>query len=266
MNRISELMKGSRAVICFDDISRNASKEHGGPAAIEVETGLLLYSMILRMRPKVIVETGTYKGYSAAWMASALADIQDNYPDAIQRGHLWTIDHNNKDPKEFWDWLDISPYITYNVGNSFSWDPDLPDKIDFLWLDADHSKKAVIDEFIKFKLRLADYCVVGFHDTWLVPEISEAIEEIKKCHMPEGYKIEHLYFRNLRGMDMLLLHKGELLTKKQINEMNQVGLKAAEAGAKSAKDILVQLTQNPIGEPPILSAKDFLNHIENKGK
>lgn len=253
MNRISKLIENSKAVICFDDISINASDEHGGPAAIEVETGLFLYSTILRMRPKVIVETGTYKGYSSAWMASALADIQDNIPNAIQKGHLWTVDHNDKQPWNLWESLDISHYITYYVCSSESWEPDFKGKIDFLWLDADHSKNAIIKEFNKFKGQLADYCFVGFHDTWLVPEIAEGIDEIKLYHVPKGYKIEHLYFRNLRGMDMLLLHKkvpaiknylGGIIPKGKspednLKEIQVAGLKGAEAG-KKFKDFVTE--------------------------
>lgn len=48
--------------------------------------GLLLYSLVRYMQPRAIVEVGTWRGYSAAWLARGLQDNGD-------AGHLYAIDN-----------------------------------------------------------------------------------------------------------------------------------------------------------------------------
>ena len=42
------------------------------PASISPQSGLLLHALVLNLRPRVAVETGTFLGASTLWMASAL--------------------------------------------------------------------------------------------------------------------------------------------------------------------------------------------------
>ncbi len=42
------------------------------PASISPEAGLLLYSLVLNLRPRVAVETGTFVGASTIWIAAAM--------------------------------------------------------------------------------------------------------------------------------------------------------------------------------------------------
>jgi predicted O-methyltransferase YrrM len=48
------------------------------PASLSVEAGLLLHALVRNIRPRVVIETGTFVGVSALWIAAALAENGDN--------------------------------------------------------------------------------------------------------------------------------------------------------------------------------------------
>ncbi|MBC7835744.1 MAG: class I SAM-dependent methyltransferase [Phycisphaerales bacterium] len=47
------------------------------PASLSPEAGLLVHSLIRNIRPRVIIETGTFIGMSTLWMAAALQENRD---------------------------------------------------------------------------------------------------------------------------------------------------------------------------------------------
>lgn len=47
------------------------------PASISPDGGMLLHSIVRNVRPKLVVETGTFLGMSAMWIAAALAENGD---------------------------------------------------------------------------------------------------------------------------------------------------------------------------------------------
>lgn len=47
------------------------------PASLAPEAGLLVHSLVRNIRPKVVIETGTFVGMSTIWIASALAENGD---------------------------------------------------------------------------------------------------------------------------------------------------------------------------------------------
>ncbi|MEL6795777.1 MAG: class I SAM-dependent methyltransferase [Planctomycetota bacterium] len=47
------------------------------PASISPEAGLLLFSLVRNIRPRTVVEVGSFIGVSTIWMAAALNDIGD---------------------------------------------------------------------------------------------------------------------------------------------------------------------------------------------
>lgn len=62
------------------------------PSSIAPEAGLLLHALVLNIRPRLVVETGTCLGVSTIWMAGALR--------AIGGGELHTFDLYSKPPDE----------------------------------------------------------------------------------------------------------------------------------------------------------------------
>ncbi len=47
------------------------------PASISPEAGLLLFSLVRNIRPRTVVEVGSFMGVSTIWMAAALAEVGD---------------------------------------------------------------------------------------------------------------------------------------------------------------------------------------------
>jgi len=97
------------------------------------ETGRLLHLLVRVVAPKVILEIGTSVGYSALWMASALAQNGG--------GALWTIESHavrfaraqrNIEESGLAEWIH---QVKGHAPEVFS-QIELPQKIDFAFLDA----------------------------------------------------------------------------------------------------------------------------------
>lgn len=184
----------------------SAAPEYGNGSAVEYETGLFLYSFVFRLKPLLIVETGTHWGFSGAFMALALAEHAQRYPN--QSGLLYSIDMNGYEGRaeRLWKRLGVDQFIVYHVGSSLE-APLLDPPISFLWLDADHETEFVIEEFLHFQPKLNQQSVwVGFHDTRLDVRMSPAVETIVQELAPKTHtRINHVRMRNLRGMDLIQL-------------------------------------------------------------
>lgn len=86
--------------------------------SVECEVGEFLYAMVRVLKPEHILETGTYKGISAAYMAQGLFDNKF--------GEITTIEYNRdfiEEAKSLWVKLGLSNFITPIQGLSYSFDP-----------------------------------------------------------------------------------------------------------------------------------------------
>lgn len=178
-----------------------AAPEFGGGNALEVETGMFLYALTLRLKPRCVVQTGTHYGYSSAWITAALADNYAAYPEKGP-GHLYTWDKDDADGRAnaLLVRLGLRNLATLYIGDTAdlsSGTSDLP-PIDFLYLDADHTTEAVLAEWQRFSPRLAPNALVGFHDTRLDIREAEAVRVIEEYTGHVALKL-----RNLRGFDLL---------------------------------------------------------------
>lgn len=109
----------------------------------------ILYALIRSLKPVVLVEVGTYRGYAACYMARAL---QEN-----NSGHLYCIDNFSLDdhvwrygdPEKHWNEnlaaCGVRNWVTLLRGdsNKVQW----PDKVDFAYIDGWHSYRAVQLDF-----------------------------------------------------------------------------------------------------------------------
>lgn len=90
-----------------------------------------LLSMFSRMiRPRVVLEIGTYLGYSALCFAEGLAD----------GGKVITLDINEETNKVARSFVDKSEYrdrIEFHLGNAVEIIPTLPGEFDLVFIDAD---------------------------------------------------------------------------------------------------------------------------------
>ncbi len=112
-------------------------------------------SMISKIiRPKTILEIGTYTGYSALCLAEGM---QNN-------GILHTIDHNEElvdFQKKFFNISDYKDQIKQHLGNALDIIPSLDEKFDLVFIDADKANysnyfHAIIDKMNQGGVILSD--------------------------------------------------------------------------------------------------------------
>ena len=165
----------------------------GGGYAVEIEIAELLHGFVRAVKPKVVVETGTHKGFSALVIAKAL---QQN-----GEGHLYTVDLEDHKVRALLDRFGVGKLVT--VSNMYSAkflkSMRADTVVDLLWLDADHTKEAVLEEFMAAERLLRPGSYVGFHDTIIDPREDAAVREIRRLR-PSW---EYVRFVSARGFDLM---------------------------------------------------------------
>jgi predicted O-methyltransferase YrrM len=162
--------------------------------AVELEIGELLYAVVRALKPKVVVETGTHKGFSALMIAQALKENEV--------GHLYTIDRENHGVSAEFGAFGLSDQATFIMLDSAMAIAGLAasiPKIDLLWLDADHGTQAVLAEVTAARRLLGSGSYVAFHDTLSDPNEDVAIQRLREEY-PEW---EYIRFLSSRGFDLM---------------------------------------------------------------
>ena len=98
------------------------------------------------MRPRRVLEIGTYTGYSALCLAEGLTED----------GLLITIDVNEELEDFTRSFFDKSPYknkIDYRIANAVELIPTLPDTFDLVFIDADKLNYALYYDLVIDKVR-----------------------------------------------------------------------------------------------------------------
>ena len=132
-------------------------------------------SMISKLiRPKTILEIGTYTGYSALCLAEGLR----------KKGVLHTIDHNEElvaIQKKYFDKSDYKTNIIQHLGNALDIVPKINEKFDLVFIDADKSNyinyfNVIIGKMNNGGVILSDN--VLWSGKVLEPQISDDIDTI----------------------------------------------------------------------------------------
>lgn len=103
--------------------------------------GQLLRMLMLMLRPRTVVEIGTYSGYSALAMASGMPE----------EGTLYTFEINDEQEEFTRPWLENAPYaakVEMQVGNVFELLPPMQLCIDAAFIDANKREYAEYYELI----------------------------------------------------------------------------------------------------------------------
>lgn len=110
---------------------------HGRMASGHLQ-GRLLKMFVRMMRPKRILEVGTFSGYSALCMAEGLDE----------NGHIWTYEINDEQEEFTRPWIENSPYadrITFMIGDAITEAPKLGIEFDMAFIDGD--KRTYIETY-----------------------------------------------------------------------------------------------------------------------
>lgn len=110
-------------------------------------------SMFSKMiRPKVVLEIGTYLGYSALCFAEGLAD----------GGKVVTLDVNeetNKVARSFVEKSAFADKIEFHLGNAIEIIPQLPETFDFVFIDADKTNYSNYYNLVFDKVRPGGFII-----------------------------------------------------------------------------------------------------------
>ena len=120
--------------------------------AAECEVSDLVGALVVALKPKVVVETGTHLGGTASRIVGALR--------YNQFGHLWTIENDPDMARHAARGIE-GEWATVVCGWSLEWTP--PDGIGFAWLDSDIVCRPW--ELRRYWARFAPGAIVGVHDT-----------------------------------------------------------------------------------------------------
>lgn len=114
--------------------------------------GRLLAMFSQMIRPRRILEIGTFMGYSALCLAEGLADD----------GKLFTLDiepETNKIAKEFWAQTEFNNKIEPFLGNASEIIPNLNETFDLVFIDADKPAYANYYDLVFPKLRVGGFII-----------------------------------------------------------------------------------------------------------
>ena len=114
--------------------------------------GQLLRMLVGMVRPRRILEVGTFSGYSALAMAAALPP----------GGELYTFEVNDEMEDFARGWFDASPYgsrIRFTVGDALTLVPALGLDFDFVFIDGDKRQYADYYAMAKHQLAPGGYIV-----------------------------------------------------------------------------------------------------------
>lgn len=122
--------------------------------------GRILKMLVEMMRPKMILELGTYSGYSGLCLAEGQAAAAQNEGWAKDEYHLHTIEINDEQEDFTLPWFKNSPYadnITMHIGDAMEIVPTLDVTFDMAFIDADKRRYTEYYEMVLSHLRPGGY-------------------------------------------------------------------------------------------------------------
>jgi caffeoyl-CoA O-methyltransferase len=118
---------------------------HGRMASGHLQ-GRLLKMMVEMVRPRRILEVGTFSGYSAICMAEGLATLSQE--DGNKDRKLFTFEINDEMEDFTRPWIEQSPvadFIDFRIGDAITEAPKLGETFDLAFIDGD--KRTYVETF-----------------------------------------------------------------------------------------------------------------------
>lgn len=138
--------------------------------SVELEVGRLWHALVLLQRPRLVLETGTFSGYSTCCIAAALAALGGERC-------VYTIDPEPRTP--IWKGTELAPFIHPVVARSQDAAPQFADvTFDMLVLDSDHHYDTIITELALYEPRLAVGGLILLHDTLFFDGVGAAVSQL----------------------------------------------------------------------------------------
>lgn len=109
----------------------------------EKNLGKTLYDIVLKEKPKKIIEFGTLHGYSTVAMAMALHELGEGHIISYDLWDSYQYKHGSRSSvQEMFDQLGFSEYVTLAQGDFKSW---IPEEFDLMHVDISNDGKTIRD-------------------------------------------------------------------------------------------------------------------------
>lgn len=138
---------------------------HGRMASGHLQ-GRLLKMMVQLVRPRHILEVGTFSGYSALCMAEGLQALAQEEPDVERK--LYTFEINDEMEDFTRPWLDgspLAPFIDFRIGDANELAPLLGVTFDMAFVDGDKRTYVETYEMVMSLLRPGG-CILADNTLW----------------------------------------------------------------------------------------------------
>ncbi len=135
----------------------------------------LLHGMCRLLRPRVVVEIGRFYGFSMVLLAEACKD------NGV--GHVWSIDPVDRwEPKRLKkiDREELTDWFTLVHGKSEDMGDFVPDSIDLLYIDGDHSYEACSLDIEMYGSRVRKDGVMLLDDVVGCEGVTRAVKELSR--------------------------------------------------------------------------------------
>lgn len=133
---------------------------------------MILYNEIKKLKPNVVLETGTHRGLTSLYLTHAI--WENGF------GRLYTADPYEWGAKgNFRKFPELESFITWKQIRGSEMIREL-DGIEFAFIDGYHEKEEVLEELDVLLPKLADKAVVYFHDTNDSNEFCDVVGAIKE--------------------------------------------------------------------------------------
>jgi predicted O-methyltransferase YrrM len=143
-------------------------------ANVELEVGRLWHTLVLLLQPRSVLETGTFRGYSTACIASALVSLGN--PDR----RVITIDPEPKED-QVWAGTNLESFISLRrqmsqeaFGELFL----LKTRFDMLVLDSDHHYDTIMSELMLYEPLLNVNGTILLHDSLFFDGVGAATRQL----------------------------------------------------------------------------------------
>jgi predicted O-methyltransferase YrrM len=169
---------------------------------LTVKERLLLYKLALSLPERAIcVEIGSYLGASALFLASGIKErlghlycVDTWKNDAMSEGPRDTFNEFLSNINEFLDNNIITPMRGYSTEVAKTFDKE----IDLLFIDGDHSYKAVKANIESYLPKLRDKGIVIFHDYSWAEGVRQAVSEYIKPIAIEEHYLDNTYWARIK--------------------------------------------------------------------
>jgi predicted O-methyltransferase YrrM len=144
-----------------DSLVELKSKDGKDRLAISASEGQILYDLIMNRDPQTILEVGTGNGYSTLWICLAM-NITAKFVtiDEVARD----FQHTDKRMKKLYGTLESKL-------------DEVPDKLDFIFLDTDHQIHNIVKDIEMLLPRMHKGTMVVIHDTEYCPEMGKCLQD-----------------------------------------------------------------------------------------